>query len=149
MTGPVMVLAEFGAVTVLAAGAINDAGRAAVIGLAGVATIAVGKWVWGAIVRALKAAVVEASGEKLDEVKGSIDALAARNDLQHAENGLRLNGIEQRQAVVEAGMAVQANQIAKAADRTIEIIASLADLSAHVADLRDAEYPRAIPPKEH
>lgn len=147
MSAPVAALAgEIGAATVLAAALISDAGRAGVVALAGVATIACAKWLWGAIVRQIKAAIVEVEREEYTKLANAITSLATSSEQQHAENGARLDGIEQRTAVVEANTAVQGEQIANAARRTDEIFSTLAQLGSHVAELRDTQL--ATTPKE-
>lgn len=147
MTAPVAALTgEIVAGVVLAGALISDAGRAGVIALAGVMTIACAKWLWGAIVRQIKAAIVEVEREEYTKLAEAITSLAASNEQQHAENGARLDGIEKRTALVEANTAVQGAQIANAAQRTDEIISTLAQLGAHVAELRNTQL--ATTPKE-
>ena len=57
MTGPVVVLAtEIAGGLIFAGALVDDSGRTAVLGLVGLVVIACAKWLWGAIVRQIKAA---------------------------------------------------------------------------------------------
>jgi hypothetical protein len=73
-----------------------------------------------------------------------VSALSDRNDLQHHENGERLQHIERRVATVEANTAVHADRLDRGSERMDVIIASLGGLQADVAALR-TNPPRSQP----
>lgn len=70
-----------------------------------------------------------------------ISALSDRNDVQHAENGERLNHIEQRVAVVEANTQIHAERLDRGSDRMDQIISDLGGLKNDVAALRTPRPP--------
>lgn len=147
MTGPVVVLTTEIAGTLIFAGAlVNDSGRTAVLGLVGLVVIACAKWLWGAIVRQIKAAIIDTDSDRYTKLAESIAALSQSNETQHAENGRRLDGIEQRQAVVEANTAIHATRLDDGSKRMAEIISKLGDLSSDVGRLRSTQL--ANSPKE-
>lgn len=132
---------------IFAAALVNDSGRTAVLGLVGLVVIACAKWLWGAIVRQIKAAIVEVDNDRYTSLTESINALSQGNETQHAENGQRLDGIEHRVAVVEHNTEIHATRLDDGSKRMAQIIAALTDLSTDVGRLRTTQL--ANSPEEH
>jgi malic enzyme len=112
----------------------------------GAVAIACAKWLWGAIVRQIKAAIVEVDNDRYTTLTQSITALSQSNEAQHAENGQRLDRIEHRVAVVERNIAIHATRLDDGSKRMAEIISKLGDLSSDVGRLRSTQL--ANSPKE-
>lgn len=139
---PVLIPSSFGlSAGVVAQSLTHDAGRAATIAVAGAIAVAVvtaaAKWLWKAILRQMRAEIVAVNKDSIDALGGKIDALADRNDEQHAE-------IEGRVAVVEANTEIHADRLDKGADRMAGIVATLETLQQAVAALR-TNPPRSLP----
>lgn len=146
---PVLIPSSFGlSAGVVAQSLTHDAGRAATIAVTGAVAAAVvtaaAKWLWKAILRQMRAEIVAVNQASIDALGGKIDALADRNDEQHAENGARLQHIEGRVAVVEANTEIHADRLDKGADRMAGIVATLETLQQAVAALR-TNPPRSLP----
>lgn len=143
MTGPVVVLTtEIAGGLIFAGALVNDSGRTAVLGLVGLVVIACAKWLWGAIVRQIKAAIVEVDNDRYTTLTQSITALSQSNEAQHA-------GIEHRVAVVEANTAIHATRLDDGSKRMAEIIDKLGVLSTDVGQLRTTQLANGPTPKEH
>lgn len=139
---PVLIPSSFGlSAGVVAQSLTHDAGRAATIAVTGAVAVAVvtaaAKWLWKAILRQMRAEIVAVNKDSIDALGGKIDALADRNDEQHAE-------IEGRVAVVEANTEIHADRLDKGADRMAGIVATLETLQQAVAALR-TNPPRSLP----
>lgn len=145
--GPVVVLTtEIAGGLIFAGALVNDSGRTAVLGLVGLVVIACAKWLWGAIVRQIKAAIVEVDNDRYTTLTQSITALSQSSEAQHAENGQRLDRIEHRVAVVERNIAIHATRLDDGSKRMAEIIDKLGVLSTDVGQLRTTQL--ANGPKE-
>jgi len=128
----------------LAESLTHDTGRAASIAVGVAATVAVARWVWKAILRQMRAEIVSVNQASIDALGMKIDALADRNDNQHAENGSRLEHIEGRVAVVEANSTIHAERLDRGSERMDTILSTLDTLQAAVSALR-TNPPRSLP----
>lgn len=138
--GPVVVLTtEIAGGLIFAGALVNDSGRTAVLGLVGLVVIACAKWLWGAIVRQIKAAIVEVDNDRYTTLTQSITALSQSNEAQHAEIGQRLDRIEHRVAVVERNIAIHATRLDDGSKRMAEIIDKLGVPSTDVGRLRTTQ----------
>lgn len=138
--GPVVVLTtEIAGGLIFAGALVNDSERTAVLGLVGLVVIACAKWLWGAIVRQIKAAIVEVDNDRYTTLTQSITALSQSNEAQHAEIGQRLDRIEHRVAVVERNIAIHATRLDDGSKRMAEIIDKLGVLSTDVGQLRTTQ----------
>lgn len=141
--GPVVVLTtEIAGGLIFAGALVNDSERTAVLGLVGLVVIACAKWLWGAIVRQIKAAIVEVDNDRYTTLTQSITALSQSNETQH-------DGIEHRVAVVERNIAIHATRLDDGSKRMAEIIDKLGVLSTDVGQLRTTQLANGPTLKEH
>lgn len=150
IVAPATIVGAGTASGLVAASLTHDAGRAAFIGIAVVATGALARWLWKAILRQMRAEIQAANQPNQDALEQAIgkriDDLATRNDMQHAETAERLGSIEHRFAVVEANTQIHAERLDRGAERMSTMFAALDELQDAVKSLRRPVQPTLPPP---